>query len=183
MPDASTLPLPAADIGIRVATPADAPLLAAFGRRLFEETFAAHNTPEDMALYLAEAFGEAKQRAELLEPGSTWWIAEDSSGAPAGYVRLRMGATHPSVQASRPAELGRLYADRAHHGRGIGAALLARCSDEARRQGADVLWLGVWEHNVRAIAFYEKNGFRVVGEQEFTLGRDVQRDLVMAIRL
>jgi ribosomal protein S18 acetylase RimI-like enzyme len=183
VPDASSPPLAAAGIVLRVATTADAALLTAFGRRLFEETFAPHNTPEDMAAYLAEAFGEAKQRAELLEPGATWWIAEDASGEPAGYVRLRMGAMHPHVQADRPAEVSRLYADRAHHGRGVGATLLARCITEARRRGADVLWLGVWEHNVRAIAFYEKNGFRVVGEQAFRLGRDVQRDLVMQLQL
>ena len=183
MPHASTPPLARAGLALRAATPADAARLTAFGRRLFEETFAPHNTPEDMAIYLAEAFGEAKQREELLEPGATCWIAEDASGAPAGYVRLRMGAAHPGVRANRPAELSRLYADRAHHGRGVGAALLARCIEEARRQGADVLWLGVWEHNVRAIAFYEKHGFRAVGEQAFTLGRDVQRDLVMQLPL
>lgn len=183
MPDASSPSIATERIALRVATPADAALLADFGRRLFEETFAPHNTPEDMAIYLAEAFGEAKQREELREPGATWWIAEDASGAPAGYVRLRIGATHLAVRAQRPAELGRLYADRAHHGRGVGARLLAQCIAEARRQGADVLWLGVWEHNVRAIAFYEKHGFRTVGEQAFTLGRDVQRDLVMALQL
>lgn len=183
MTDAPSHPRASAGIVLRVATPSDAPLLTALGRRLFEDTFAPHNTPEDMAIYLAEAFGEAKQRAELLEPGATWWIAEDASGEPAGYVRLRMGAGHPGVQANRPAEVSRLYADRAHHGRGVGAALLARCIAEARRQGADVLWLGVWEHNVRAIAFYEKTGFRTVGEQAFTLGRDVQRDLVMGLSL
>lgn len=172
-----------AAISVRTASAADAALLATLGRRLFEETFAQHNTAEDMTAYLAAAFGEVQQRAELAEPGSTWWIAEDAEGRAAGYVRLRLGATHPAVRAQRPAELSRLYADRRHHGRGVGATLLQRCIAEARAQGADVLWLGVWEHNARAVAFYEKHGFRTVGEQEFVLGRDVQRDLVMALQL
>ena len=170
-------------ITLRAATPADAALLAEFGRRQFEETFAPHNAPEDMAAYLAEAFGEAKQRAELQQPNATVWIAQDGSGAPAGYVRLLLGTMHPAVPARRQAEVSRLYADRAHHGRGIGALLLAQCIASARRQGTEALWLGVWEHNARAIAFYAKHGFRVVGEQPFTLGRDVQRDLVMALQL
>ena len=42
------------------------------------------------------------------------------------------------------------------------------------------LWLGVWERNVRAQAFYRKQGFTVVGSQIFRLGSDPQRDLVMA---
>ena len=150
---------------------------------MFEETFAPHNTRDDMAAYLSQAFGEAKQRAELLAPDATCWIAEDASGEAAGYVWLRMGSANTDVRAERSAEVSRLYADRAHHGRGVGAMLLAQCIAEARRQGADVLWLGVWEHNARAIAFYEKHGFRTVGAQPFTLGSDVQRDLVMALRL
>lgn len=173
----------ATGISIRRATEHDAALLAALGRRLFGDTFAAHNAPEDMAAYVVEAFSAERQRDELREPGSTFWLAEDVAGEPAGYVRLRIGSSHGAVTGVRQAEVSRLYADRAHHGRGVGAALLARCVEEARRQAVDALWLGVWEHNRRAIAFYEKQGFRAVGEQSFTLGSDVQRDLVMALSL
>ena len=49
----------------------------------------------------------------------------------------------------------------------------------ARERAADHLWLGVWEHNPRAIAFYRKYGFREVGEHVFQLGRDPQRDLIL----
>jgi ribosomal protein S18 acetylase RimI-like enzyme len=50
----------------------------------------------------------------------------------------------------------------------------------ARRDGHDEVWLAVWEHNARAIRFYEKHGFTQVGEQPFTLGRDVQTDWLMS---
>jgi ribosomal protein S18 acetylase RimI-like enzyme len=74
----------------------------------------------------------------------------------------------------------RFYVDRPWFGRGVAPALMAACAAEARRRGGDVLWLGVWERNARAIAFYEKCGFRRVGIQPFQLGSDRQTDYVMA---
>jgi GNAT superfamily N-acetyltransferase len=77
----------------------------------------------------------------------------------------------------------RIYADRSWHGRGVGSALLQACVEQSRAWGCDVLWLGVWERNPRGIAFYEKWGFRRVGEQRFLVGTDSQRDHVMALGL
>jgi len=87
------------------------------------------------------------------------------------------------MDTSRSAEIQRIYADRAWHGRGVGETLMRACIDQAREWQCDVIWLGVWERNPRAIAFYEKTGFQRVGRQMFVLGRDVQFDLVMSRRL
>ena len=54
---------------------------------------------------------------------------------------------------------------------------MADAIERAATLGANVVWLGVWEHNPRAIRFYEKHGFTTAGEQPF--GKDPQRDLVM----
>ena len=43
-----------------------------------------------------------------------------------------------------------------------------------------MLWLGVWQENPRAIAFYQRSGFNIVAEQTFMLGSDRQMDFVMA---
>jgi ribosomal protein S18 acetylase RimI-like enzyme len=69
--------------------------------------------------------------------------------------------------------------DQAAVGSGIGAALMRAVLDAARRNGRKTLWLGVWERNARAIAFYERWGFEVVGEHVFRLGSDEQTDLIM----
>ncbi|MEJ7809311.1 MAG: GNAT family N-acetyltransferase [Gemmatimonadaceae bacterium] len=165
---------------IRLATAGDAPLLTGVSAALFAQAFAADNRPEDMAAYLAGAFAEDKQRAELEDPEGRVWLAEGPQGEPVGYAHLRLGARSPAVHSARPAELARIYADRAWHGRGVGPELLAACIGAARAWEADVLWLAVWERNARAIAFYERHGFRAVGSQSFRLGTDDQRDRVMA---
>ena len=175
-----------ADFSIRLATPDDAPALSVAGRGFFRDTFGAANRPEDMEAYLASAFSEARQRAELLEPGGRVLLAAGHGGEIVGYVHLRLGAAPPvasSAPAGRPAEIARLYADRRWHGRGLGAALMDAAVATAMQWGAELLWLGVWEENPRAIAFYAKQGFVDVGGQEFLLGSDRQRDRVMARRL
>ena len=171
---------------IRLATADDAPALAAAGDAFFRDTFGSANRPEDMADYVAEAFSERRQRAELTASDARVLIATDSDGKIVGYVHVRLGAAPPAsstVPATRSAEIARLYADRQWHGRGLGAALMDAAVVAAVQWGAELLWLGVWEQNPRAIAFYTKHGFTDVGEQEFRLGSDRQRDRIMARRL
>ena len=72
-----------------------------------------------------------------------------------------------------------MYAFREWHGRGIGEALMRACLDEARTAGYETIWLGVWEKNARALAFYRKWDFRAVGEHVFQLGSDAQTDILM----
>jgi diamine N-acetyltransferase len=162
---------------IRTATAADADILAELGTRTFRETFSKDNTPEDMALYLAEHFGGALQRAELLDDTVCFLLLFSEEG-PAGYVKLRRGAA--GVRGLHPLEVCRFYVDKAFHGGGAALELMAATDALARREGHDVVWLAVWEHNARAIRFYERHGFARVGEQPFTLGRDVQTDWLMA---
>jgi len=171
------------DARIRIATPADASLLADLGARLFEQTFGPENTAEDMAEYLRDAFSLEAVASELAEPARVVFIAEDSEDRAIGYAVLIRGETVDSVHGNRPAEIRRIYADRAVHGQGTGARLLQACVAHATEWKADVLWLAVWERNPRAIAFYEKHGFQRVGRKTFQLGRDVQHDFVMARKL
>jgi ribosomal protein S18 acetylase RimI-like enzyme len=170
-------------ISIRRAGVRDAAALTAVAARLFEQTFGAANTPEDMQAFLAATYTLEKQTAELADQSRAAWLAEDASGAAIGFAQLRRGTTSDGVMAERPAEVQRIYADQSVHGRGVGRMLMERCVDQARAWGCDVLWLAVWEHNPRAIAFYEKEGFQRVGKQVFQLGSDMQHDQVMARNL
>lgn len=147
---------------------------------MFARTFGAQNKPADLAAYLAHAFGEEQQSRELAEDSTLFWIAEDHPREMVGYTQLKLGSRSKYVTATRQVELARIYADDRWHGQGLGRALLDTCIAAAREWNADVLWLAVWEKNPRAIAFYEKNGFRAVGEQPFQVGSDRQRDIVMA---
>jgi ribosomal protein S18 acetylase RimI-like enzyme len=163
---------------IRRADAADAALLAELGARTFRDTFADGAKPEDMEAYLSASFGEGLQAAELADAASIFFVAE-TDGAASGYAKLHAGVAEVCVTGQKPIELARLYVGREWFGRGVGAELMRVCIEEARRLGHLTMWLGVWEHNGRAQAFYRKWEFRVVGEHVFPVGSDPQTDLIM----
>jgi len=163
---------------IRRARIEDANLLAELGARTFAETFTEDNTPEDMAAYLAASFSPEKLTSELTDPLSIFFVAE-VDGHAAGYAKLHAGEALDGVEGQKPIELVRLYVSRERLGLGVGQALMQRCIEEARAEGFQTIWLGVWERNSRALAFYRKWNFREVGEHIFQLGSDPQRDILM----
>ena len=163
---------------IRRGTAADAALLAELGARTFSETFAPDNSAADMAAYLDSAFSPAQQAAELADSSSLFLIAEKDRVA-LGYAMLRSGNVLENVTGDRPIEVVRLYVSRATLGSGVGPALMQACIDEARQRGYKTLWLGVWEHNGRAQAFYRKWNFTGIGTHIFHLGDDPQTDILM----
>lgn len=164
---------------LRPATPADAASLAAFAEAMFRDTFSADNTPDDMDAYCAGAFGEDLQCAEIEDPALSTLLAEDASRL-VGYVQFGAGDAPACVSPVPAWELRRLYVDPESKGSGLARELMARAVSGALAGGAASLWLGVWERNPRAIRFYEKAGFTVVGDHVFQLGRDPQRDFIMA---
>ncbi len=166
-------------IRVRRATLEDAELLADFGAKTFRDTFAADNTEADMADYLASAFHPAIQAGQL-EDACTTFLLACVDGSTAGYAKLRFGAAPACVGGHRPVEIARFYADSPWIGRGVGSTLMDASLRIAAEEGCDVIWLDVWENNHRALAFYERWGFAIVGNQDFQLGDDLQNDLLMA---
>jgi len=168
------------DFTIDPAAPTDAAKLAELGARLFGETFGPDNEPADMQAYLSAAFTPSRMQAELADTNRKVWLAHDKAAETAmGYAVVWSHPAPPDVHGLKPLEIARLYADQRYHGRGLGSALMETCLAHARGNHFDVIWLGVWEHNARAIAFYRRFGFREIGSQAFHLGGDVQRDLIM----
>jgi ribosomal protein S18 acetylase RimI-like enzyme len=172
---------------IRPATISDAIRLSRFAAAAFRDAFAHDNTPEDMARYVAESFTPERQAGEIADPEGVVLLAESeevsgSAEAPEllGYAHLVSAQAPESVIGQSPIELSRFYVSRALHGKGVAQTLMDATLDAARGRGADVVWLGVWERNSRAVAFYRKYGFERVGEQVFMLGADRQTDWVLA---
>ncbi len=169
--------------GLRRAEPADAASLAEFAARVFDETFGPDNRPEDMAAHLADRFGVRQQTEEIRDPAIVTLLVEEDGRLIAYTQVTTLHAPPPCVTGEAPVEIGRFYVDRSWQGRGLAQRLMAAARDAARELGGRTLWLTVWEHNPRAIAFYEKEGFRDVGSQPFLLGSDLQTDRVMVAAL
>jgi ribosomal protein S18 acetylase RimI-like enzyme len=169
-------------ITIRPGIPADAGRLAGLAARTFEETFGSANDPGDMALYLSSAYGLAQQAQELADPAIGTLLAE-ADGRLAGYAQIREGGAPGCVAGEHPIEIRRFYVDRPWQGQGLAQVLMQAVRDAAAARGGRTLWLGVWERNTRAQAFYRKCGFVDVGSQPFVLGSDQQTDRIMTCAL
>jgi GNAT superfamily N-acetyltransferase len=169
-------------VNIRVATAADAAVVADLARRTFYDTFAPTNNPVDMALHLESAYGVDQQTRELTDRDITTLLVEEGPSAIA-YAQVRADHVPECVTGPNPIELWRFYVDAAWHGRGIAQALMEHVKAVARERGAKTLWLGVWERNDRARAFYAKCGFADAGEHIFLFGTDPQTDRVMVTSL
>jgi diamine N-acetyltransferase len=171
-------------LNIRIATIEDAEILAKIGWQSFHEAFAEHpkNDPDDMKIYMDEAFDVETISAELSEKDSVWFIAE-AEGEAIGYAKLKTNSREEGILGKNPIELCRLYNLQKFIGNGYGKALMLKCLEFARENGHDTFWLGVWEFNYNAQKFYAKFGLEKCGEHVFQLGSDPQTDWLMELQL
>jgi diamine N-acetyltransferase len=163
---------------IRFAEINDAPLIADISRSTFYDTFAEFNTKENMDKFMNGPFSTESLVNEVAAPGNMFLLAFIDDEA-VGYVRMREDAALEQFKNMPAIEIARIYASQHAIGKGVGKALMQKCIDVARAKNNEMIWLGVWEHNRRAIDFYTKWGFEKFGEHEFVLGDDVQTDWLM----
>ena len=168
---------------LRKATVEDSCALARVAEETFRATFGASNTREDMDMHCSINFGSDIQRNEILSTNIVTLLIEQGTEL-VGYSQLRWDTPPDCLKTSGiPGEIRRLYVIGEFHGRGVAQQLMQASLKEIERRGSAVAWLGVWEKNPRAIAFYKKIGFFEVGEHEFLLGSDLQRDVIMCLPL
>lgn len=155
-------------------------LLAKIGRQTFAETFASSNDADDFESYLDTAFTTDQLTSEFSEEHSAFFFARIDSEI-AGYIKLNTGAAQTEKVEGDALEIERIYVTAQFQGAGVGKAMFDFASQIAKEQSRDAIWLGVWEDNPKAIAFYERQGFEVFGEHVFKLGSDQQRDIMMRL--
>ena len=157
----------------------DAETLVEIGIVTFIDTFGAANTPANMKAYLESTFTIDQLRKDLKNSSCVFILLYDGQRV-AGYAKLRKDKNNIM---NLEIEIERIYVIKEYIGKKAGKTLMQTCLDIARREKYHGIWLGVWEHNARAISFYEQWGFKTVGTHPFLLGDDVQTDLLMEKKL
>jgi ribosomal protein S18 acetylase RimI-like enzyme len=165
-------------IKINIATIKEAELVADLSRQTFYETFAAQNTKEDMEKFMNEQFSKKKLVDEVKQPGSIFLLAE-MEGNYVGYARLAISPAPAELANLSSIEIARIYSIQSSIGKGVGSALMKKCIEIANELNKEVIWLGVFQANHRAVAFYQRWGFEIFSEHDFILGDDVQKDWLM----
>jgi len=153
------------------------PLLE-MARGAFLEAFTANNKIENLIAYLNKAFSESQFRKEISNPASTFFLAKDNQEI-IGYTKVNLVPAQTDIQDPESVEIARLYVLEDYLGCGLGKSLLDTAVDFAQQNVKQYIWLGVWEHNPRAIRFYEKNGFEKFSSHPFPFGDEIQTDWLM----
>jgi ribosomal protein S18 acetylase RimI-like enzyme len=170
------------NIILKRVNPEDLAQLQQIGRQTFLETFAASNTEENMTTYLAEGFSIEKLSAELHDRHSEFYFASLGEKV-IGYLKVNFGPSQTELKDDKSLEIERIYVLKEFHGQQVGQMFYDKAIQIAKQQHADYVWLGVWEHNPRAIQFYKKNGFVEFDRHIFVLGNDAQTDIMMKLKL
>ena len=166
------------NVTVRYATAGDAENIAVLSRQTFYDTFASFNTKEDMDIYMHASFSVPALIKETSAAENTFLVAFMDEEL-VGYAKLADSKNPPGLADVPAIEISRIYATQKTIGHGVGRALMQQCIQVAKEKNKEVVWLGVWEENHRAISFYSKFGFEKFGAHDFVLGNDVQTDWLM----
>ena len=158
-------------VSFRECTLEDLEILQAFSRRLFFETFADMNTPENMAVYLDKAFAAEKIRAELSDENSVFYFLY-RGGKLAGYLKLNEAPAQTDIHDEQSLEIERIYVSKEFQGEGLGRCLMEKAVSTAiRRKKKICLDSDVWEKNEKASPLLQtkwllpdRDAFFVMGE-------------------
>jgi GNAT superfamily N-acetyltransferase len=169
-------------IAIKKVTIEDLKTLQFISEKTFTETFAAVNTPENLANYIEQSFNSEQLSMEINNQNSQFYLAFSATEA-VGYLKINFGDAQTETLTKNAIEIHRIYVLQAFHGKKVGQLFLDKVIAVAQQMAVDSIWLGVWEENHRALQFYTKNGFVAFDKHIFTLGDDVQTDLLMQLKI
>jgi diamine N-acetyltransferase len=170
------------NIEIKKVDPSEIAELRDISVRTFYETFSEQNSASDMQKYLDNNLSLKHLSDELADENSEFYFAIYENEI-IGYLKVNLGGAQTELKEESSLEIERIYVLKEFHGKAVGQLLYERAFKIANQREVDYVWLGVWEKNPRAIAFYKKNGFEEFDKHIFRLGEDDQTDIMMRLKV
>ena len=156
--------------------------LQTIAKQTFTETFGSQNTAEDLAKFLNEEYDFNKLKSEVTDPESFYYFCYFNDEL-AGYLKLNIGSAQTESDYPESLEIQRIYVLQKYQGQKMGLSMMQHAIAVAKKIKKSQVWLGVWEKNLKAQAFYRKSGFEKVGSHDFVLGDDIQNDYILVKEL
>ena len=167
---------------IRKVEIADVEVLAKIAKQTFRETFAHDNMEEQLQEYFEEAYNLRVLSTELEDPDSeTYFIMHEEEIA--GFLKVNWGNAQTERELENAFEIQRLYVLQTYQGFGLGKQLFEFALEHAEKNAFSWAWLGVWEHNTKAQAFYNRYGFEKFSQHRFMVGQKVDTDWLLKKKL
>ncbi|NOU89742.1 GNAT family N-acetyltransferase [Paenibacillus sp. LMG 31460] len=165
-------------VNLKKCTLEDSRTLQEISCETFNETFKHQNSPENINAYLERAFSLKQIEKELSNIFSQFFFVYLNNEV-AGYLKVNTNDAQSEKMDDKSLEIERIYIKSKFQKQGLGKYLLNKAMEIAKGRNKKEIWLGVWEKNENAIAFYNKMGFVQTGVHSFYLGDEEQRDFIM----
>jgi ribosomal protein S18 acetylase RimI-like enzyme len=165
-------------INLKKGTLEDLQTLQEISYETFNETFKDQNSPENMNAYLERAFNLKQLKKELSHTSSQFYFVYFNNEV-AGYLKVSTNDAQSEEMGDESLEIERIYVKNEFQKLGLGKYLLNKAVEIAMECNKKKIWLGVWEKNENAIAFYKKTGFVQTGTHTFFMGDEEQIDFIM----
>ncbi|MED4228950.1 GNAT family N-acetyltransferase [Neobacillus cucumis] len=169
-------------INIKKCTLQDLHTLQEISYETFNETFKDQNSPENMTAYLERAFNLEQLAKELANSSSEFFFVYYNHEV-AGYLKVNTNEAQSEEMGDESLEIERIYIKNQFQKHGLGKFLFNKVMEMALELNKKKIWLGVWEKNENAIAFYKRMGFVQTGAHSFYMGDEEQVDFIMAKKL
>ncbi|MGG3564031.1 GNAT family N-acetyltransferase [Neobacillus rhizosphaerae] len=163
---------------IKKCTIEDLHTLQEISYETFNDTFKHQNSPENMNAYLEKAFNLKQVEKELSIISSEFFFVYFNNEI-AGYLKVNTNDAQSEEMGDESLEIERIYIKTQFQKHGLGKYLLNKAVEMAMERNKKKIWLGVWEKNENAIAFYKKMGFVQTGAHSFYMGDEEQTDFIM----
>jgi len=159
-------------------------LLQDLAIQTYQETFAESNSEALLQKYYQASLNLPLLSSQLQNDESEFYFIYSSENdkqqnIPAGFLKLNIGAAQTDIFDPDALEVEKIYILNNAIGKGLGREMIDFAIERAKQQQKQYLWLGVWEHNYSALAFYKKMGFTQFSQHNFDMGGDIQIDLLL----
>ncbi|MDO8226546.1 GNAT family N-acetyltransferase [Bacillus cabrialesii] len=165
-------------INIKKCSHEDLKILLEISLETFNDTFKDQNSSENMKAYLDSAFNTEQLEKELSNISSQFFFVYCHHEV-AGYLKVNTDDAQSEEMGDESLEIERIYIKKEFQKHGLGKHLLHKALDIALECNKKKIWLGVWEKNENAVAFYKKMGFVQTGTHSFYMGDEEQTDFIM----
>lgn len=155
-------------VSIRKATPADAAIIAEIGKQSFIESHGSSAATADIDEYVAKKYTVPVVAEQLADAGNIIHLIY-YDGRVAGYSKINLNTGNEHIAEQNITCLDRLYLLKEFYDLKLGAQLFEYNVAISNQAGQKGIWLYTWVGNTRAISFYARAGFKVIGKTDFKI--------------
>jgi diamine N-acetyltransferase len=157
-------------ISVIKATESDYNSIVSIGKISVAESHRDSCSAEDMNEFLERTYNSNAIKEELNNIDNIYYIIHYND-KPVGFSKLILNAKHPNIATENAAKLDRIYLLKEFYGLKLGLELLNFNIELSRNNSQSGMWLYTWIGNNRAINFYLKAGFTIIGSHKFYVNK------------